>query len=184
MKKKITTAAVIMAVLAMGVSGCKTESTHTSEATLTTTVNGETTEYDLSNNGEPAPVEETASEEPSEDEYYDEDRNNACLYIDEQMTEVWADDDNHYDISYDPDMIYVHIWADGLVTPDQLDEEKIRETIIPSWIEVMGEWRTELDNRGLSDVSVMLQYISDSEDSTVFFTITDQELSYFVLDEQ
>ncbi len=191
MRNKITVA-IIMAVLAMGVAGCKTESTHTSEATLTTTVNGETTEYDLSGNKDAAPAEESAPEEPQEEtgddaqeeEYYDEDRNDACGYIDEKMTEVWADDETHYDISYDPDMIYVHIWADGMVSPDQLDEEKIRDEIIPEWIEVMGDWRRELDDRGLTDVSVMLQYISDSEDNNVFFSIIDQELAYLVFDEQ
>ncbi len=163
-----------------GLCGCSVESTHTSEATLTTTVNGETNEQSFKAEAGASIGSDNSTSDNSD---IDQSVMDVSDYIDEYIASVWTEDGCDYKMSLDPDRIYVHIWCEGITTPDNLDEDAFRNSVIPEWTEAMGEWRTELDNRDLKNVGVTLQYISDDASAEeVFMTMEDGELVYFVLD--
>ncbi len=195
---KKTVHVLIAAVIAVVLAGCKTESTHTSEATLTTTVNGETTEYNLSADAsvksdadEQTQTEDNAAQaedgnvQTEEDDDISEEVYDAAGYVDDYIAQVWSEEGCNRHVTVDPDHIYAQVWCEGITYPDQLDKQAFDDEVIPQWQDFSADVRKELDSRGLDNVGFTLQYITDSEDEEiVFLTLENGEVIYCVLDDE
>ncbi|MCR4591165.1 MAG: hypothetical protein K5668_10145 [Lachnospiraceae bacterium] len=184
MKNRVLTA-VLMAMILAALSGCSSTSTSTTEVNVSTTTDEGTKDYNFkteNNNGEittEKSVEETPAENAEDDETAE-----AAGFVDERVEAAWNQEDRGYRVTYDPDEIFVQIWSDGVSTKDDLDESALRDDVIPAWLNEISTWREELDSRGLDNVELCLQYISDnSDEDLVFFTIEGGELTYFAFDE-
>lgn len=181
---------MMIAAAAIGLSSCKVETQSTSEVSVSVNTDKGSKEYSFkaeNNNG--VVTTEKAVTESTTETVKDEDTESpvveAAAYVDEYVESVWSQEGCGHHTTYDDDEIYVQIWYEGLSTTDDIDEQAFREDVIPEWLDDVAVWREELDGRGLSNVELCLQYVTDKQDEEiVYFTIEGGEVIYFVLDEQ
>jgi len=191
MKKKIVTA-IVLALTVAFTGGCTSTSTSTTEVNFSTTTDEGTKNYNYkeeNNNGD-ITTEETYDETPASDtedadtaESSGDPVKDAAVFIDGEVDSLWGNDGRGRRVTFDPDEIFVQVWSKGVTTVDDLDEDAIRNDVIPSWMDAINSWRSELDSRGLEDVEICFQYITDNaNEELVFFTIEGGELIYLVFD--
>ena len=192
MRKKIVMAITLALTVAFA-GGCTSTSTSTTEVNLSATTDEGTKDYSFkeeNNNGDitteesyvetpTADTESTGTDESSDDPVKD-----AAVFIDGEVGSLWGNDGRGRRVTLDPDEIYVQVWSDDITSVDDLDEDAIRNDVIPSWMDAVESWRSELDSRGLNDVEICLQYISaNTDEELVFFTIEGGELTYLAFED-
>lgn len=195
MNNRMKRNAIIAAVMASMVmlAGCSHTSTSETTANFTIETDEGSQEYNYSSdlsatvgteNGLEIDGNVTAdtTDTAGTDESVDEAVLDAARYIDGILCDQWDDDDSDHRVTCDDDEIYVQVWNAGTSDADDLDEAQFQESVIPSWMEAVESWRAEVDGRGLSNVEICMQYVSDSSD-TAFFTIEGGEVTYNVFEE-
>ncbi len=198
MRKKILSV-LIAALTVAALCGCTSTHTSTTEVNVQTTTDEGTKDYNFkseNNNGEittESTVNETPAGEDAEDVEEGEETAledddpvaDAAEYVDDRVYSVWDKDGCQHRVSYDPDEIYVHICSDAVNSKDDLDEETIRNEVLPAWLDEISSWRAELDERGLENVELCLQYVNtlDADEIEVFFTIEGGEVTGLIFDE-
>lgn len=196
MKNKKILAIIGIALCTMSLAACTSESKTTTSFNVTTETDDGTTEYSYiseNNNGE-VTEDESYTETPADDSgevvgdseeavEYDPALVEAAEWIDSELTSVISEDEGSHHTTYDENEIYSQIYYNGAETVDDLDEEAMKNDIIPIWVDnVTNVWRSELDSRGLENIELCLQFVSENGED-VFFTIEGGELVYSVYDD-
>ena len=195
--KRTISVGTISALIVIVASGCS----HTSSSETTANFSIETdegkkdysynsdvtasvgTENGLEVDGNVATNTTDTTNDETVEEAVDEAVLDAGRYIDELLSNNWDDEDSDHRVTCDDDEIYVQIWNEGLSYADNIDEEEFQNNVIPFWLTTVEEWRTEVDKRGLNNVEICMQYISDIDD-TAFFTIEGGVVTYNVFEEE
>ena len=193
MKKKLVVAAVSVSVV-MGISGCSHTSTSETTANFSVETDEGKKEYNYNSditasagtengievNGN---VTTNTTDTTEADETVDEAVLDAGRYIDELLSKEWDDEDSDHRVTCDDEEIYVQVWNEGLSYVDNIDDpDEFKNSVIPFWLSTVEEWRSEIDNRGLNNVEICMQYVSDIED-TAFLTIEGGAVTYNVFEE-
>ena len=192
-KKTLVVAAVSVSVV-LGISGCSHTSTSETTANFSIETDEGKKEYNYNSditasadtengidvNGT---VTTNTTDTTGAEESVDEAVMDAGRYIDELLSKEWDDEDSDHRVTCDDDEIYVQVWNEGLSYVDNIDDpDEFQNSVIPFWLSTVEEWRTEVDNRGLNNVEICMQYVSDVED-TAFLTIEGGAVTYNVFEE-
>ena len=192
-KKTLVVAAVSVSVM-MGIAGCSHTSTSETTANFSVETDEGKKEYNYNSDITASAGTENGIEVNSNvtsnttdtteaDKSVDEAVLDAGRYIDELLSKEWDDEDSDHRVTCDDDEIYVQVWNEGLSYVDNIDDpDEFQNSVIPFWLSTVEEWRTEMDNRGLNNVEICMQYVSDVED-TAFLTIEGGAVTYNVFEE-
>ena len=192
-KKTLVVAAVSVSVM-MGIAGCSHTSTSETTANFSVETDEGKKEYNYNSDITASAGTENGIEVNSNvtsnttdtteaDKSVDEAVLDAGRYIDELLSKEWDDEDSDHRVTCDDDEIYVQVWNEGLSYVDNIDDpDEFQNSVIPFWLSTVEEWRSEIDNRGLNNVEICMQYVSDIED-TAFLTIEGGAVTYNVFEE-
>ena len=192
-KKTLVVAAVSVSVV-MGIAGCSHTSTSETTANFSVETDEGKKEYNYNSDITASAGTENGIEVNSNvtsnttdtteaDKSVDEAVLDAGRYIDELLSKEWDDEDSDHRVTCDDDEIYVQVWNEGLSYVDNIDDpDEFQNSVIPFWLSTVEEWRSEIDNRGLNNVEICMQYVSDIED-TAFLTIEGGAVTYNVFEE-